>query len=89
MDHHTFFEGENHSNNYTKFRPKTPQTCIDWILKYLSETIKADNSTFSSAADIGCGTGNSARSLTPLTVAISLNLCFCIRSVYFTFGKLF
>lgn len=58
MDHHKFFEGENHSTDYTKFRPKTPQKCIEWILEYLSEQIKSEDGTFSSAADIGCGTGN-------------------------------
>lgn len=54
MDHHKLFEGN--SNVYTKFRPKTPQKCLDWILEYLSEEMKAADA-FSSAADIGCGTG--------------------------------
>lgn len=58
MDHHKFFEGKDHSNTYTTFRPKTPQKCIDWILEYLSEQIKTEDNTFSCGADIGCGTGN-------------------------------
>ncbi len=56
-DHHKFFEGETHSNDYTKFRPKTPQQCIEWILEYLKEQIKTEDGKLSAAADIGCGTG--------------------------------
>ncbi|KAG4066030.1 hypothetical protein HA402_001277 [Bradysia odoriphaga] len=56
-DHHKFFEGEDHSNDYTKFRPKTPEQCIQWIVEYLSEQITKESGKFSAAADIGCGTG--------------------------------
>lgn len=59
MDYQKFFQGNDHSVNYTKFRPKTPQQILEWILEYLSEKmIKTDDGGFSIAADIGCGTGN-------------------------------
>lgn len=54
-EHHNFFEGQ--SDDYSKFRPKTPQQCVEWILEYLSGQITSENGKYSTAADIGCGTG--------------------------------
>lgn len=42
-NHHKFFEGEDHSNDYTNFRPKTPDQCIQWIVEYLSGQITKEN----------------------------------------------
>lgn len=84
-DHHKFFEGEDHSNDYTNFRPKTPEQCIQWIVEYLSEKITQENGTFSSAADIGCGTGNYTNRKCFLHLQILFKLSFN-RPMYRTVG---
>lgn len=57
MSHHEFFEGDEHADDYAKFRPRTPDVVINWIIEYLSDKVKRSGSKFDAAVDVGCGTG--------------------------------
>ena len=55
------FEGEEHAQLYTEFRPTYPNSVVKSILDYLQE--KSDQKNY--ALDIGCGSGQSTLFLAP------------------------
>ncbi|KAG0713219.1 putative methyltransferase [Chionoecetes opilio] len=59
---HRFFEGTAHAAAYARFRPHPPQSLIDEVMSFLRG--KATG-TLASAADVGCGTGQSTWVLAP------------------------
>ncbi|OCT63937.1 putative methyltransferase DDB_G0268948 [Xenopus laevis] len=56
------FEGKLHASHYQKYRISPPQEIQDLILNYLDKRLKKP---FGLAVDVGCGTGQSSRSLIP------------------------
>ncbi|PIK62482.1 putative methyltransferase [Apostichopus japonicus] len=56
------FEAASHAKLYSKFRPTYPKSVIQKILSFLLEKHSAP---LELAVDIGCGSGQSSRSLTP------------------------
>ncbi|KAE8580031.1 hypothetical protein XENTR_v10024278 [Xenopus tropicalis] len=56
------FEGKSHASHYQKYRLSPPQKIQDLILNYLGNRLKKP---FGLAVDVGCGTGQTSRSLVP------------------------
>jgi len=55
------FEGSNHANIYSKFRPIVPDNVIDCVLDYLKR--KIDSNDWNIAVDVGCGSGQGTNKL--------------------------
>ncbi len=55
------FEGTNHANLYSKFRPTVPNNVIDCVLQFLREEI--DPNQWDRVVDVGCGSGQGTNKL--------------------------
>jgi trans-aconitate methyltransferase len=55
------FEGTNHANLYSKFRPIVPNNVIDCVLEFLREEI--DSNQWDRVVDVGCGSGQGTNKL--------------------------
>ena len=55
------FEGSNHANLYSRFRPTVPRNVVEVVLKFLESEIPSDE--WQTAVDVGCGSGQGTQVL--------------------------
>lgn len=61
------FEGNDHANVYSKYRPFPPAEIFDKIYQFLGEKVppNSNDQKWKLAVDVGCGTGQCANLLAP------------------------